>query len=89
MGKTDMSRVKTFSYRNRVFQVKASSETDGWAIRLFEAGSRISPLVYKITYEGEIDAKMHDHPGDFVEHLMALMQSDVESGRLQVLPKSN
>jgi hypothetical protein len=84
-----MSRARVFSYRNRSFQVRASAETDGWAIRLFEEGRRASPLVYKISYEGEIDVKMRDHPGDFIEHLMTLMQSDVESGRLRTLPKSN
>ena len=82
-----MSRVKTFSYQNRPFQVRATSEADGWAIRLFEAGRRASPLVYKIIYEGDTDQNMRDHPGDFVEHLMTLMQSDVESGRVRVPPK--
>ena len=84
-----MSRTKAFSYQKRSFQVRASLEADGWAVRLFEEGRRASSLVYKIFYEGKIDTKIGDHPGDFVEHLMTLLQSDVESGRLRVPSKSN
>jgi hypothetical protein len=84
-----MSRTKAFSYQNRSFQVRAALEGDGWTVRLFEEGRRASPLVYKIVYEGKSDTKMGDHPGDFVENLMTLMQSDIQSGRLRVLPKSN
>jgi len=84
-----MSRLKEFSFLNRKFQVRASAEASGWVVRLFEDGRRASPLVYKVSYEENIGDKMRDHPGDFVENLMMLMQSDVESRRLRLTPKSN
>jgi hypothetical protein len=84
-----MARTRAFLYKNRSFEVRASAEPEGWAVRLFEGGRRVSPMVYKISYEDDPNAKMRDHPGDFVEHLMVLMQSDVESGRLRLTLKTS
>jgi hypothetical protein len=84
-----MSRIRAFSFQHRKFQVRASGEANGWVVRLFEDGRRASPLVYKVSYEENVGDQMHDHPGDFAGPLMVLMQSDVESGRLRLAPKSN
>ena len=80
-----MSRMREFSFHKRSFQIRATAEPDGWAIRIFENGRKVSPLAYKLVYEGEIEQNMRNHPGDFLEHLMTLMQSDVESGRLKII----
>jgi hypothetical protein len=85
-----MSRTRAFSYQNRKLQVTASAEADGWAVRLFfEDGSRASPLAYKIVHEGKVGDAMKGHPGDLVEQLMVVMRSNVESGQIRLIPKSN
>jgi hypothetical protein len=86
-----MSRTRKFFYQNRKLQVTASAETDGWAVRLYyEDGRRASQLAYKVSVEvGRVADKMQGSPGDFVEHLMVLIQSDVESGRLRLIQNSN
>jgi hypothetical protein len=86
-----MSRARTFSYQNKKLQVMASAEPDGWAVRLyFEDGRRASQLAYKVSFEVlRLGDRMQGHPGDFVENLMVLMQSDVESGRLKLNPNPN
>jgi hypothetical protein len=86
-----MSRIRTFTYQNKKLHVMASAESDGWAVRLFfEDGRRASQLAYRVSFEVlRIGEQKQGHPGDFVEHLMVLMQSDVESGRLKLIPNSN
>lgn len=86
-----MSRNRIFSYQNRKLLVTAAAEPDGWAVRLyFEDGRRASQLVYKVSFEVlRLGDQLQGHSGDFVEHLMALLQSDVETGRLRIVPNSN
>ena len=83
-----MSRNRIFSYQNRKLLVTAAAEPDGWAVRLyFEDGRRASQLAYKVSFEVlRLGDRMQGQPGDFVEHLMVLMQNDVESGRLKLVP---
>ena len=85
-----MSRTRAFLYQNLKLQVTASAEADGWTVRLlFEDGSRASPLVYKIVYQGKVGDTMSAQPGDLVEQLMVLMRSNVESGQIRLIQKSN
>jgi hypothetical protein len=79
-----MSRTRNFSYQNKKLQIVASSEFDGWTVRLFfDDGRRASQLVYKVSFEARrMGDRGQGQPGDFVEHLMVLIQGDVESGRL-------
>jgi len=84
-----MGRERTFSYQNQKLQMVASAEPDGWAVRIFfEGGYRASPVVYKIYYEGSVRDNMKGHPGDFIEQLMVLMRSNIESGQVKLTSKN-
>jgi hypothetical protein len=85
-----MSRSRAFSYQNRKVEMVASAESDGWAVRLFfEDGSRASSIIYRVIHEMNIGGKMPSNSGDFIEQLMVLMRSNVESGQIQLIRKSN
>jgi hypothetical protein len=85
-----MSRTRAFLYQDPKLRMTASAEVDGWAVRLFfEDGSRASPLTYRISFEGKVGDTMKGHSGDLVEQLMVLMRSNVESGQIRLIRKSN
>jgi hypothetical protein len=88
-----MARTRKFSYQNRKLEITASIEATGWAVRLFfDDGRRASQLTYSVSIEARRATdrvEMEGVPGDFVEHLMVLLQNDVESGRLQLIYNPN
>ncbi|MBK1696619.1 hypothetical protein [Rhodovibrio salinarum] len=76
---------RTFTYGGRTFEVRAAAENEGWKVRVFENNRPVTAVVYTVSHENQIDAKIQDLPVDLLQELMRLAQSDVEQGRVALL----
>ena len=80
-------RAKKFTHKGRSLEVRAAALATGWAVRLYEGNRQISPLRYNVSYVVASDARAQRFlSGDIVRDLMELMQHEVETGRLRLLP---
>jgi hypothetical protein len=76
-----------FNVGDRLLQVAAVQESDGWAVRIYDdKGRRVSPIVYRVDYETVADAAMGGVQLDLVDNLMKLLKDEAETGRLKLLP---
>ena len=76
---------RTFTHDGRTFEVRAAAENEGWKVRVFENNRPVTAVVYTVSDENQIDAKVQELSVDLLDKLMQLAQSDVEKGRVALL----
>lgn len=81
-----MMRTKQFTYKGRTLEVRAAPLEDGWVVRLYEGNRQISPIRYNVAHELAIDAATQKFSLDLIQDLMDLVQREVESGQIALLP---
>jgi hypothetical protein len=76
---------RNFTYDGRQLQVRALPDSEGWRVRVFENDTLVTGVVYSVSHETTVDARMQSVPHDLVEHLMQLAQSDVENNIVRLV----
>lgn len=76
---------KKFTFHDRQLQIKAMFDSDAWKVRVYEGDTPATGVVYSVSHETAVDAKMQSVPLDLVYQLMGLAQADVEKGVVRLV----
>lgn len=77
--------LRNFSHEGRNLEVRAVLAQDAWRVRVYEGDRPVTGVVYSVSYETQVGASLQSVPGDLVDELMNIAQSDVEQGRVQLI----
>jgi hypothetical protein len=78
-------RTIEFTHVERNLQVSAAPDSEGWKVRVLENGRPATGVVYSISHETNIDARLQAVPADLVDELMLLARTDVERERVRLV----
>lgn len=70
---------RKFAFQDRLLEVRAVPEPNGWRVRVYECEELVVAHSYVLSYETEFSGKMQRND-ELLVNLMNLAQSDVESG---------
>jgi len=78
-------RKREFNFKERNLEVRAVPDNEIWKVRVFENNRSVTEVVYTVSHENQINAKVQELSVDLLDELMRLAQSDVEEGRVTLL----
>lgn len=71
-------KTKKFEFEGYEFEVRALPFPDGWKVKVFCDNKLVSPVIYSVEYDTQMDMKMTTGY-DAIDALMALAQTDIEN----------
>ncbi len=82
-------KIRDFTFEGRKLTVKAEPLHDGWKVSVLENGEPAHGFAYSVSHEILQDAALTAVPGNMVEQLMDIAQSDIEEGRVKLSNKAS
>ncbi|WP_152527868.1 hypothetical protein [Lutibaculum baratangense] len=78
-----------FSHDGRDLEVRAVTDANEIAVRVYEDGKVATMFSYRVSIETKFDASVQGFPIDVIGNLMHLAETDVTEGRVRLLEQSN